>query len=386
MNWSKFLKNKLEIRKIEKLWRKRRIIENYNTRIIYINKKKYINFSSNNYLGLSHNKNIIESWKIALNKYGSGSGGSGHIIGYNEAHYKLEKDLENWLDYPQALLFHSGYSANQSIITTLMNKKDLIIADKLSHISLIESSIFSKAKLKRFPHNRMDILKKFSIQNDFSKKLIITEGVFSMDGDHSPLNKIHHIAKKNNAFLLVDDAHGIGVLGKEGKGSCEVYNIKPDLLIITFGKAFGLSGAALLCNKIIGEYFLQYSKGLIYSTSIPPAQASALSKSILQIRKSDCLRNKLNENINYFRKLIKNYNFPFLDSHTAIQPLIIGDNQKSLKLSNFLKKNGFFAQAILPPSVPKNSSRLRITITANHLFIDFEKLVELLNYFFNKKK
>jgi len=386
MNWSSFLNNQLTLRKKKNLWRKREIIKkNNNTYSIIFNKKKYINFSSNDYLGLSKNSKIIKAWKNGLNQYGAGSSGSSHIIGYSLAHEKLEQELSNWLDYPRALLFISGYAANQSVITTLLNKNDFILADKLSHASLLEAAILSPAKLKRFPHNQLKYLKNKIKQNyNDGKKLVITEGIFSMDGDSAPLNELQSITKKEKAWLLVDDAHGIGVIGKEGKGSCYSQKVKPELLIITFSKAFGISGAALLCNENTADYFLQYARHLIYSTSMPPAQAIALSTALQEIRKSEKLRIKLQKNINYFRKLANYYNFPLLNSYSAIQPLIVGSNNYCLKLSNFLRQKGFWVQPIRPPTVPNGSARLRITLMASHKLTDITKLLETLKKFFNQ--
>ncbi|AMA64856.1 8-amino-7-oxononanoate synthase [Candidatus Arsenophonus lipoptenae] len=388
MNWSKFLINQLNIRKKQNLWRQRVIIEkNNDARTIIFDKRQYINFSSNDYLGLSQHLEIIKAWQIGLNKYGTGSGGSGHVIGYSDAHAKLEQQLADWLGYPRALLFISGYAVNHSIIMVLMRKNDYIIADKLSHASLLEASILSPATLQRFTHNNIESLHRFLSNNkNIGKLLVATEGIFSMDGDSAPLKKLQKVTKKYQAWLLVDDAHGIGVIGKEGKGSCYLYNIKPELLVITFGKAFGLSGAALLCDEITANYFLQYSKHLIYSTAMPPAQAVALTEAVKQIRQNDILRANLQRNINYFRQVSREYKFPLLNSNSAIQPLIIGDNKRCLQLSQFLRQRGFWVQAIRPPTVSPGSARLRITLMANHELNDISKLLETLNEFFNKTK
>ncbi|WMY95949.1 MAG: 8-amino-7-oxononanoate synthase [Arsenophonus sp.] len=382
MNWATFLTTHLNLRKREALWRKRNIIEKNNGRTVIFNQRKYINFSNNDYLGLSHNDAIINAWKIGLNKYGVGSGSSGHIIGYTDAHAVLEEQLAVWLGYPKALLFISGYTLNQAVMITLMDKYDYIFADKLTHASLLDGAILSPAKLKRFAHNQINNLEKFLKNNHNGKTLVVTEGVFSMDGDTSPLLQLQIMTEKRKAWLLVDDAHGIGVIGAEGKGSCDFHKIKPQLLVITFSKAFGLSGAALLCDANIAEYFLQYGRHLIYTTSMPPAQAVALSEAIIQVRKADHLRKNLQRNILYFRYLSAKYNFALLDSTTAIQPLVIGNNQRCLNLSAFLRHQGFWVHAILPPTVPIGTARLRITVTANHRLADIAKLVETLHEFF----
>ncbi|MGP1933299.1 MAG: 8-amino-7-oxononanoate synthase [Arsenophonus sp. NC-XBC3-MAG3] len=383
MNWSTFLTHQLDRCKQKELWRQRKVIKKNDARTLIFDQQQYINFSSNDYLGLSYNSAIIKAWQAGLRQYGTGSGSSGHIIGFNCAHAKLEQQLADWLGYPRALLFISGYAVNQSVIITLMNKNDHIVADKLSHASLLEAAMLSPATLQRFAHNQPEALERLLSVNNTGKTLVITEGVFSMDGDSAPLQQLQIMARKARAWLLVDDAHGIGVNGDEGRGSCYLHNVKPELLVVTFGKAFGLSGAALLCDESTADYFLQYARHLIYSTSMPPAQAVALTEAIKQIRQADELRDNLQRNINYFRKLANHYHLPLLNSHSAIQPLIIGNNQCCLQLSQFLRQQGFWVQAIRPQTVPAGSERLRITLMANHQLADITQLMETLNQFFN---
>uniref|UniRef100_A0A3B0M0H6 8-amino-7-oxononanoate synthase n=1 Tax=Arsenophonus endosymbiont of Trialeurodes vaporariorum TaxID=235567 RepID=A0A3B0M0H6_9GAMM len=345
--------------------------------------QQYVNFSSNDYLGLSHHATIIKAWQTGLNQYGAGSGSSGHVIGFNCAHAQLEQQLADWLGYPRALLFISGYAANQSVITALMNKNDYIAADKLNHASLLEAAMLSPARLQRFAHNQPDALRHLLAINRTGKTLVATEGIFSMDGDSAPLAQLHAVTRQAQAWLLVDDAHGIGVRDHEGRGSCYLHKIKPELLVVTFGKAFGLSGAALLCDENTADYFLQYARHLIYSTSMPPAQAVALTEAVRQIRQADELRANLQCNIDYFCQLANYYQLPLLNSSSAIQPLIVGSNQRCLQLSQFLRQQGFWVQAIRPPTVPAGSARLRITLMANHQLADIAQLMETLNDFFN---
>ncbi|MGP1947103.1 MAG: 8-amino-7-oxononanoate synthase [Arsenophonus sp. NC-PG7-MAG3] len=383
MNWSTFLTHQLDRCKQKELWRQRKVIKKNDARTLIFDQQQYINFSSNDYLGLSYNSAIIKAWQAGLRQYGTGSGSSGHIIGFNCAHAKLEQQLADWLGYPRALLFISGYAVNQSVIIALMNKNDHIVADKLSHASLLEAAMLSPATLQRFAHNQPEALERLLSVNNTGKTLVITEGVFSMDGDSAPLQQLQIIARQARAWLLVDDAHGIGVNGDEGRGSCYLHKVKPELLVVTFGKAFGLSGAALLCDENTADYFLQYARHLIYSTSMPPSQAVALTEAIKQIRQADELRDNLQRNINYFRKLANHYHLPLLNSHSAIQPLIIGNNQCCLQLSQFLRQQGFWVQAIRPQTVPAGSARLRITLMANHQLSDITQLMETLNQFFN---
>ncbi len=383
MNWSTFLARELDMRKQQALWRQRQIIKKNNARTLIFDQQQYVNFSSNDYLGLSQHPAIIKAWQMGLSQYGTGSGSSGHVIGYICAHAQLEHQLADWLGYPRALLFISGYAVNQSVIMALMKKNDRIVADKFSHASILEAAMLSPATLQRFAHNQADTLQPLLAVNQTGKTLVVTEGVFSMDGDRAPLDQLQAAARQAQAWLLVDDAHGIGVSGDEGRGSCHLHKVKPELLVITFGKAFGLSGAALLCDENTADYFLQYGRHLIYSTSMPPAQAVALAEAVRQIRQADELRTNLQRNIDYFRQLAHHYNLPLLNSSSAIQPLIIGSNQRCLHLAQFLRQRGFWVQAIRPPTVPPGSARLRITLMANHQLTDIAQLMETLNEFFN---
>lgn len=383
MNWSTFLTRQLDRRKQQALWRQRQLIKKNDACTLIFEQQQYVNFSSNDYLGLSHHAAIIKAWQTGLSQYGAGSGSSGHVIGFNCAHAQLEQQLADWLGYPRALLFISGYAANQSVIMALMNKNDHIVADKLSHASLLEAAMLSPARLQRFAHNQPDALRYLLATNHNGKTLVATEGIFSMDGDSAPLAQLHAVTRQAQAWLLVDDAHGIGVRGHEGRGSCYLHKIKPELLVVTFGKAFGLSGAALLCDENTADYFLQYARHLIYSTSMPPAQAVALTEAVRQIRQADELRANLQRNIDYFRQLANHYQLPLLNSASAIQPLIVGSNQRCLQLSQFLRQQGFWVQAIRQPTVPVGSARLRITLMANHQLADIAQLMETLNDFFN---
>lgn len=379
MSWQIFLQEQIEQRKRASIWRQRQCIERANGRELYQNGKKYLNFSSNDYLGLSHHPEIIAAWQHGAAIYGVGSGGSGHITGYTQAHAELEIALAQWLGYPKALLFISGFAANHAVVTALMTQNDRILADKLSHASLIEASMHSGAQLRRFHHNNTLSLEHFIKKPVSGKTLVISEGVFSMDGDCAPLDTLHDIAKKHGAWLMVDDAHGIGICGDQGRGSCSAYGIKPEILVVTFGKAFGLSGAAVLCDEQTAEFFVQWARHLIYSTSMPPAQAVALSEAVKQIKLADKPREILNSHIEYLRKNASFNQMKLADSKTAIQPLIIGDNQACQQAASLLRQKGIWVQGIRPPTVPPGTARLRITLSAAHQQSDLDKLLEALH-------
>ncbi|EKT58291.1 8-amino-7-oxononanoate synthase [Providencia sneebia] len=382
MNWQTFISSQLQLRKQNSTWRQRTRVDLSSARFIQVAGKDYLNFSGNDYLGLSQHPKIIEAWQKGADKYGVGSGGSGHVTGFTQAHEDLENALADWLGYPRALLFISGFAANQAIITALMSRGDRILADKLCHASILEASMLSDADLRRFSHNNVPSLQKLLLNEVAGKTLVVTEGVFSMDGDNAPLDALQNTAKLHNAWLMVDDAHGIGVIGREGRGSCDHYGIHPELLVVTFGKAFGVSGAAVLCDELTADYLIQAARHLIYSTSMPPAQANALSASLTQIRQANTARTQLTHNINYFRQNINQGDgLKLASSNTAIQPLIVGDNAKSLQLSHFLRQQGVWVQAIRPPTVPPNSARLRITLSAAHQQQDIDRLLEALHDF-----
>lgn len=352
-------------------------------RIITIEGRDYLNFSSNDYLGLSHSKELIAAWQEGVKSFGVGSGGSGHVVGYHQPLAEFEETLADWLGYERAILFSSGFSANQAIINTLLTKEDSIIADRLSHASLLEAAFLSPARLRRFHHNGITSLAK-QLSYPAEAKLVVTEGIFSMDGDEAPLSSISELVKKEkNAWLLVDDAHGIGVQGRGGRGTCDKYGIKPELLVVTFGKAFGMSGAAILMSDYVAEYFTQKCRALIYSTAPAPAHAYALQSGITLIQQSDDLRAKLRHNIEFFQQRAKDLALN-ISSNSAIQPIIIGSSEGALALSKKLREEGIWVNAIRPPTVPQNSARLRVTLTANHTTDDINRLLERIYEYSSK--
>ena len=357
-------------------YRSRTISENGSGREISVNGRQYLNFSSNDYLGLSRDTAVIRAWQEGADRYGVGSAGSGHVTGFTSAHAQLEQELAEWLGYPRALMFISGYAANQAVIAALMQKGDFIFADKLSHASLMEASMQSDATLRRFQHNQPDSLAKLLSKSDGGQALVVTEGVFSMDGDSAPLSALAEKSRQTGAWLMVDDAHGVGGCGEQGRGTCDQQRIKPDLLVVTFGKAFGLSGAAVLCSESVAEYFIQFARHLIYSTSMPPAQACALRVALQQVRKGDDLREQLKHNVQLFRRGLADTRLQLMASDSAIQPVIIGENQAALDLAQSLREQGIWASAIRPPTVPPGTARLRITLSAAHQEQDIQRLLE----------
>ncbi|CCG86675.1 8-amino-7-oxononanoate synthase [Erwinia piriflorinigrans] len=378
MAWSQRIEQALARRRLNGQYRQRHATQQADARTLSVAGRDYLNFSANDYLGLSHDRRIISAWQQGAERYGVGAGGSAHVTGYRAPQEELEQRLASWLGYRRALLFISGFAANQAVIAAMMAKNDRIFADKLCHASLLEAASLSPATLRRFSHNQPSALARLLAAEGDGETLVVTEGVFSMDGDRAPLKSLHQLAQTNDGWLLVDDAHGVGVCGEQGRGSCWQQGVQPELLIVTFGKAFGVSGAALLCSDDTAEYLLQFARHLIYSTAMPPAQACAIQAALGCIQNGDELRQQLEANITRFRQGARGLRWQLALSDSAIQPLIVGDEPKALRLAQRLRVSGCWVSAIRPPTVPPGTSRLRITLSAAHRESDIDRLLEAL--------
>lgn len=376
--WSERIAQALTAQRAADGWRQRRRIEHNSVREITLDGQRYRHFSSNDYLGLSQHPAVMAAWQQGMREAGVGAGASGHVTGYSRHHAQLEQQLASWLGYPRALLFISGFAANQAVIHLLAQKSDRIIADKLAHASLLDAASHSPATLRRFAHNQPASLAKLLATRAEGGTLVVTEGVFSMDGDSAPLAELAAETRRAGGWLLVDDAHGIGVTGEQGRGSCWQQQVKPELLVVTFGKGFGVSGAALLCDDATADYVEQFSRHLIYSTAMPPAQCCALLAALQQIQQGNALRERLQQNIARFRAGAVQLPWQLMASDSAIQPLIVGENRAALALSQRLAQAGCWVSAIRPPTVPPGTARLRITLTAAHHPEDIDALLEAL--------
>ena len=376
-----FIAGKLETQKEINLYRSCSVAQNKQGRFIQVDSKTYLNFSSNDYLGLASDPALIQAWKEGADLYGVGSAGSPLVTGFKQAHFNLIDDIKKWLDVEAVALFSSGYSANQAIIKLLLSKGDLLIQDKLNHASLMEAGSLSACEMKRFKHNDTEHLKQILSRASADNKLIISEGIFSMDGDKAPITELLTIAKQSKSWLMIDDAHGLGVLGEQGKGAVNAagLNVKDcELYIATFGKALGVGGAFVSGSQSFIDYLTNFSKPYIYSTSIPPAMAHCISASIKKVQTEQWRRDKLNSLIQTFKEQAKVLGIEVGNSETAIQPVIIGSAKKTLQISEQLREKGFWVGAIRPPTVAKNSARLRITLTVHHETSDIKKLLETL--------
>ncbi|SFT51089.1 8-amino-7-oxononanoate synthase [Kosakonia arachidis] len=380
MSWQQRIDLRLRERHAADALRSRQTVAQGAGRWLTVGERRFYNFSSNDYLGLSQHPAVVSAWQQGAECYGVGSGGSGHVSGYTVAHQALESELAEWLGYSRALLFISGFSANQAVIAALASKEDRIVADKLSHASLLEAASHSPAQLRRFAHNDVAQMRTLLTKPLDGQQLVVTEGVFSMDGDSAPLVDIAQATREAQAWLMVDDAHGTGVVGEQGRGSCHLHGINPEILIVTFGKGFGVSGAAVLCSETVADYLLQFARHLIYSTAMPPAQAMALSAALRVIRsdEGEQRRATLAALIARFRHGAAQLPMRLVDSESAIQPLIVGDNARALRLAERLRQQGCWVTAIRPPTVPPGTARLRLTLTAAHQTEDIDRLLEAL--------
>ncbi|MEZ8833671.1 8-amino-7-oxononanoate synthase [Vibrio cyclitrophicus] len=357
------IKSALAHRREQGLTRQLKVLENSNSPLLNSEGSNFINFSSNDYLGLANDPELVDAWQTGLSQYGAGSAASPLVTGFSPAHLNLEAQLCEWLGFERAILFSSGFSANQALLFSLLEKDDSLLQDKLNHASLMEAGMLSPATMKRFKHNDTQHLE--SLLSQSPQSLVVTEGVFSMDGDQAPLSQIFNLTHQYDSWLVVDDAHGIGVLGDKGAGSCSAAQISPDILVVTFGKAFGLSGAAILCSLEVGDYLTQFARHHVYSTAMPPSQAVALSHACQMIQTQEWRREKLMKLGAIYAEQMSGVK-GFIDTQTPIKPFVIGEAQAALSVAEELKRKQVWVTAIRPPTVPKGTARLRITLTANH--------------------
>lgn len=373
-----FISDQLTQRKSQHLHRQSSIVMGKQSRIMRVNNKQYLNFSSNDYLGLASDPQLVKAWQHGAELFGVGSGGSYLVTGYNQVHHDVSQQLQEWLDVPAIALFSSGYSANQAIIKLLLKKGDLLLQDKLNHASLIEAGAMSPAKMLRFKHNDMDNLSSLLSVSTGENKLVISEGVFSMDGDTAPISTLMQCCKRQQSWLMIDDAHGLGVLGESGKGSVvaqQLNNTDIEIYMATFGKALGVGGAFISGSNELIDYINNFSKPYIYTTGLPPAMVYSIGQAALMTQRQQWRRDHLFELIAYFKQQARLLDLPLMSSDTAIQPILIGASDLAMKISNTLKEKGIWATPIRPPTVPNNTARLRVTLTANHSMEDIVLLI-----------
>lgn len=382
-----FIEDELENLKNKKLYRNLLEVESpINTRVI-CNSKELLMFASNNYLNLANDEEIKEFVTQIIKNYGTGSGASRLICGNFKLNNQLEKALASFKNTEASLVFNSGYVANLTILSTLFDENDVIFSDELNHASIIDGCHLSKAHTIIYKHNDMQDLENKIKSVSFKKAVIVSDAVFSMDGDIVNLPELLKLAQKYNLFSMVDEAHSTGVIGKVGKGIVEYFNIKdtPDILMGTLSKAIGAEGGFVCGKKILIEYLKNKARGFIFSTALSPVTIASAIKGLDIIQKQPQRILKLQENIKYFNKILKEFNIK-AQSETAIFPIIIGNEAKTLKISEQLFDKGYFISAIRYPTVEKGQARLRITLNANHKKSDLKNLVKDLSIILKETK
>ncbi|MEN8822984.1 MAG: 8-amino-7-oxononanoate synthase [Glaciecola sp.] len=371
------LQDALTILSNDNLRRRRTILQDDYDGVIKVDCQHYLNFSSNDYLGHRQHQDILQSYVEGLSRYGAGAGASPLVTGHSQCHQALEDHVADSLNREAVLLFSSGFAANQAICQALMYDGDTIVSDKLMHASFIDAAIHSPAQLLRFKHNDIEHANQ-QLTKASGNTLCVSEGVFSMDGDKGELAALQTSSAQHNAWFMLDDAHGFGVLGETGMGSVEAANLSQDqcqIVMGTFGKAIGTGGAFVAGSQVLIDYLINKAKHYIYSTAFSAAQAKATLTSI-ELVKNGGTRHKLHDNIQYFKTLAKARDLPILESDSAIQPYLICDPAKALAASECLKQLGLWVNAIRSPTVPKGSDRLRITLSALHQEKDIDALVD----------
>lgn len=353
------------------------------------NGQSYKAFCSNDYLGLANHPLLIRALHKTAEKYGVGGGASHLVSGHLAPHQALEEALADWLGYERVMLFSAGYMANLGVISALSSKERPVVQDKLNHASLIDGGLLAQSPMRRYLHGDVNSARKLLTKMDRSG-LLVTDGVFSMDGDLAPLAELAELAQENDWLFMVDDAHGLGCLGENGRGSLSLEGLDSHsvpVLVGTFGKAFGTSGAFVATSHDIADYLTQFARPYVYTTSMSPAMAGATLASLELIRSSEGQerRDRLAKHIQYFRQRVSQLPVRLMPSNTAIQPIVIGDSGAAIEISKALQSLGIWCTAIRPPTVPVGSARLRVTLSASHSEEDLVFLCDSLECVLSQK-
>ena len=377
MSLSDFNQQLSELAQADQL-RVRRIVDGPQDASMVVDGKRVLNYASNDYLGLANHPKVVEAAMRALKRYGLGAAASHMVSGHMRAHHELEEKLADYMKLPMALLFGSGYAANIGILTALAGRGDTIFADKLNHACLNDGALLSRATFKRYPHCDLAKLGTMLVSaKNGGRKLIVTDAVFSMDGDIAPVPELLALAEKYDALLVLDDAHGFGVLGYRGKGVLEHFNLKSERIVYmaTLGKAAGGYGAFVAGSDDIIEWILQSARSYIFTTATPPAIAAAMQASLVIMQEDRERLTHLRMLIDFFGDSMKLQYAKLPYSQTAIQPVIIGDNATTVAFAEALRDRHMFVPAIRPPTVPIGTARLRVSLSAAHTAEDLLDLI-----------
>ncbi|MCV4273071.1 8-amino-7-oxononanoate synthase [Pseudomonas capsici] len=362
------LRTRLEARRAEHLYRQRPLLQSPQGPQVTVDGQALVAFCNNDYLGLANHPEVIAAWQAGAARWGVGGGASHLVIGHSGPHHELEEALAELTGRPRALLFSNGYMANLGAVTALVGQGDTVLEDRLNHASLLDAGLLSGARFSRYLHNDVVSLS-VRLEKAVGDTLVVTDGVFSMDGDIADLPALAQAAKARGAWLMVDDAHGFGPLGANGAGIVEHFGLgieEVPVLVGTLGKSFGTSGAFVAGSEELIETLIQFARPYIYTTSQPPALACATLKSLELLRTEHWRREHLGRLIQQFRRGAEQLGLQLMDSFTPIQPIVIGDAGRALRLSQMLRERGLLVTAIRPPTVPAGSARLRVTLSAAH--------------------
>lgn len=378
------LTEQLHAREQQGLRRVRQIVDSPQASYITIERRDYLAFSSNDYLGLANHPDLIQAVCEGAQQYGVGAGASHLIHGHSAAHHLLEEALAEFTGFPQALLFSTGYMANIGIVTALAGRGDAIFADKLNHASLNDAALLSRAQFMRYPHLNLAALEQRLAVSTTRRKLVVSDAVFSMEGDSAPIPELVGLCEKYSALLLLDDAHGFGVLGRQGRGSLfpldKGAQHSPNIVYMaTLGKAAGVFGAFVAAQPEVIETLIQSARSYIYTTATPPLLAHALLTSLKLIQQEEWRRDALAQNIAQLKQGLQSLPWKLLPSSTPIQPLLIGDNTEAVRVSQALRERDILVPAIRPPTVPQGTARLRISLSSAHQPDDILRLTQALH-------
>lgn len=362
------------------LQRRRRLLESAQGPLVRIDGAQKLSFSSNDYLGLAADPRITDALCEGARRWGAGAGASHLVTGHQRAHEELEQRLAAFVGMQRALLFSSGYLANLAIVTTLATPSCEIFADRLNHASLNDAMLLSRVRFRRYPHCDLGALEQQLSQSRAPAKMVVTDAVFSMDGDIAPLDALFALCERHDAMLVVDDAHGFGILGKDGAGSLSHFRLDSPRIVYmgTLGKAAGVSGAFVAASGPVIELMVQQARPYIYTTASPPALACALIKSLELIAGEPWRRERLLQLSARLATTLQLRDWKLVSSTTPIQPLVVGKNSQSVALSESLSAAGILVPAIRPPTVPEGTARLRISLSAAHSEADVRRLVDAL--------
>lgn len=363
------------------LARRRRVVDAWRGAepIARVDGAERVVFCSNDYLGLARDPRVTEAFVQAAKRYGTGSGASHLISGHTREHHALEEELAAFTGRERALLYSTGYLANLGVLGALLGRDDRVFEDRLNHASLIDAALLSRAELIRYRHRDVAAVEARLATAPRGRAVIATDGVFSMDGDVAPLADLAAVAERRDAWLMVDDAHGLGVVGARGRGALEIAQLDTravPILVGTLGKAFGTLGAFVAGSRDLIELLMQTSRTYIYTTALPPAVAAATRAALAIVADADAERARLRAHTATFRREVGQLGLTLLDSDTPIQPIVVGTSARALAASEALWARGLWVSAIRPPTVPEGTARLRVTLAANHTDSQILQLVD----------